>query len=105
MSKMKYKVGDRVRVRQWEAMARQYKVRNDGDIEIIGTPHYFIKEKKFLCGQVVTIEKVASDYYSIKEDFISHMVQIILSSVFLISSFFSSFISHMVQIILHLQMK
>jgi len=33
------------------------------------------------------------------------MVQIILSSVFLISSFFSSFISHMVQIILHLQMK
>jgi len=65
---MKYKVGDRVRVRQWETMARQYKVRNDGDIEIIGTPHYFIKEKKSLCGQVVTIEKVVSDYYHIKED-------------------------------------
>jgi len=28
MSKMKYKVGDKVRVRQWEAIARQY---NNGE--------------------------------------------------------------------------
>ena len=65
---MKYREGDRVKVRQWKALERQYRIRRDGDIELIGTPYYFIKEKKYLCGKIVTIEKVFSDYYYIKED-------------------------------------
>jgi len=31
---MKYREGDRVKVRQWKALERQYRIRRDGDIEL-----------------------------------------------------------------------
>ena len=63
---MRYKVGDRVRVRRWETMEKQYKVTKYGDIDISGIP--FDKKRKPFCGQVVTIKKVADGQYRIKED-------------------------------------
>jgi len=67
MSKMKYKVGDKVRVRQWETMARQGKLLHEG----IGFPEkrwLFLKENRIFCGLAVTIKNVADDYYRIEED-------------------------------------
>jgi len=74
MSKMRYKEGDRVRVRQWEAMARQYALLHNNDIGIYKELHrelylyrFPIMYRKF-CGQVVTIKEVENGYYRIKED-------------------------------------
>ena len=64
---MKYKVGDRVRVRQWEAMLRENELVCD-DIRFFGQPFIFPKTSKRLCGQVVTIKDVRDTYYWIDED-------------------------------------
>jgi len=63
---MKYKAGDKVRIRQWEALKRQYKLDEDGDIPKIG----FLKMMKEYCGKTVTINQidVTLDRYKIKED-------------------------------------
>ena len=64
---MRYKEGDRVRVRQWKAMARQGKLLSDG----ISFPEkwwIFLKINRKFCGQVVTIKGVANDHYRIEED-------------------------------------
>jgi len=67
MSKMKYKIGDKVRVRQWEAMLRGNKLVCD-DISFLGKPFLFLKTNRRFCGQVVTIKEVKDDYYRIEED-------------------------------------
>lgn len=64
---MKYKVGDKVRVRQWEAMMRQGEPLS-GDISFPGKPWLFIKMNKKFCGQIVTIKEVMGDCYRIVED-------------------------------------
>ena len=52
---MRYKVGDKVRVRQWDDMVEKY-----GMIEYcINTPNYlFVPEMRKHCGKIVIIEKV-----------------------------------------------
>ena len=63
---MKYKVGDKVRVRQWKAMERQY----DTDIlGIIKTPGYKFKGSGY-CGKIATITGVYKnyDYYRVDID-------------------------------------
>lgn len=51
---MKYKVGDKVRVRQWDDMAKEFG-ESFGSIDI---PHfYFPRSMEKYCGEVVTIEK------------------------------------------------
>jgi len=67
MSKMKFKVGDKVRVRQWEAMLRGNKLVCDS-ISFLGNHFYFPRQNKRLCGQIVTIKEVKDDYYHIEED-------------------------------------
>ena len=64
---MKFKVGDKVRVRQWEAMMRQGEPLC-GDISFPKEPFLFLKTNKKFCGQVVTIKEVDSCYYRIEED-------------------------------------
>ena len=64
---MKFKVGDRVKVRQWEAMLRGNKSVCDS-ISFLGTPFLFPKTNRKFCGQVVTIKEVWDDHYHIKED-------------------------------------
>ena len=62
---MKFKVGDKVRVRQWKAMEREYGLNEDGNIN-----HgcIFLQNMKKYCGQVVTIKKIYYNYYLIEED-------------------------------------
>jgi len=64
---MRYKEGDRVRVRQWEAMLRGNKLVCD-NISFLGKPFLFLKTNRRFCGQVVTIKGVANDHYRIEED-------------------------------------
>lgn len=45
---MKYKVGDKVKVRKWSDMALEFGVDDDGDIKM---PVYFIKDMEQFCGK------------------------------------------------------
>ena len=67
---MKYKIGDKVRVRQWDDMAKEYGFINSvkRDIDIPGCT--FVNSMKKFCGSVVTISNIVSDNsrYLIKED-------------------------------------
>ena len=63
---MKYKVGDKVKVREWDDMAKEFGVDSDGDI--IGTGLYlFAKSMKKFCGKTVTIKKIHASSYEINE--------------------------------------
>ena len=67
---MKYKVGDKVKVRKWSDMALDFGVDDDGDIKM---PVYFIKDMEQFCGKIVTIKECCVDldneeYYEIIED-------------------------------------
>ena len=67
---MKYKIGDKVKVRKWSDMALDFGVDDDGDIKM---PVYFIKDMEQFCGKIVTIKSrnVSLDeeeYYEIMED-------------------------------------
>lgn len=50
-----FNVGDIVRVREWDDMAREYGVDIDGDIN---TPVYFVKGMKPLCGDRAKITRI-----------------------------------------------
>lgn len=67
---MKYKVGDKVRVRQWDDMAKEFGFSGctKSNIDILGC--LFTNSMKKFCGSVVTISNIASDNsrYLIKED-------------------------------------
>ena len=68
---MKYKVGDKVKIRKWDDMAAEFDVDFSGDIE---TPSfYFTREMEKFCGKIVTIKYQCVDtddeeYYEIVED-------------------------------------
>lgn len=62
----KFKVGDRVKVRSWESMAKEFGIDGGGSIEV---PCVFVPKMRKYCGQVVTIRSVSSaGHYLIKED-------------------------------------
>lgn len=62
----KFKVGDKVRVRSWESMAREYGKDSYGAIKV---PCSFMPDMAEFCGKTVTISRViAGDAYRIKED-------------------------------------
>ena len=62
---MKYKVGDKVRIKTWEEMEKEFGVDRAGDIKI--TPS-FLADMNEYTGEILTIEKVEEDYYLMKED-------------------------------------
>lgn len=68
---MKYKVGNKVRVRQWDDMAKEFGFYGctKSNIDILGC--LFTNSMKKFCGSVVTISNIASDNsrYLIKEDY------------------------------------
>lgn len=65
---MKYKVGDKVRIKSldWYEANKD----NDGDISLIDSQYNFIREMANFCGMVVTVVNTcgASGYYDIEED-------------------------------------
>ena len=61
---MKYKVGDKVRVRQWDDMVKEFGVNNNGDIK-----NGFIGNMKHFCGRIYEIYKVYNYYYKLKDEY------------------------------------
>lgn len=51
----KYKVGDRVRIREWEDMEEEFGLDSDGDI--CGSP-FFVQQMKHLCGRTATVKEL-----------------------------------------------
>ena len=64
---MKFKVGDKVRVRSWESMAKEFGVDNDGNI-MLSSLHFW-KKMKHLCGTVHTIDEINGYGYHFKTHF------------------------------------
>lgn len=64
---MVLQVGDKVKVRSWESMKKQFGIRISGAINI--SP-YFIEDMQKFCGQTVTISEIPdrSCYFRIIED-------------------------------------
>lgn len=54
--KKEFKVGDKVRIRQWDDMKKEFGVDGDGDIDC--NTSFFVPEMKSLCGKEFVIEKV-----------------------------------------------
>lgn len=50
---MRYKVGDKVRVRQWDDMAKEFYVNDGGNIFVDG--YYFVNKMKQFCGKVYKV--------------------------------------------------
>ena len=60
------KPGDRVKLRTWEDMERQYGLDGDRDID---TPIYtVVQNMKKYCGTMVTVKTLKSDYFFIEND-------------------------------------
>lgn len=62
---MKYKAGDRVRVREWDDMAQEF---GAGTRDLIDCKFSFVSSMKKYCGDIVTIKKEISGGYKIEED-------------------------------------
>lgn len=61
---MKYKVGDKVKVRSWESMAKQFGVDRYGDIRMTNT--FFVDRMRKYCGEILTITRVNMSSYITK---------------------------------------
>ena len=58
MDDKRFHVGDKVIVRDWEDMAAEYEVDDDGDIVFPGDLPYFTTEMRQFCGQAFTVTKI-----------------------------------------------
>lgn len=56
-----FKVGDKVRIRDWEDMKKEFGVENLEDGENIPCKYSFTSKMKHLCGRTVVLEKINSD--------------------------------------------
>lgn len=62
----KFKVGDKVIVRSWDDMEKEYGLDGCGSIDL---GFGFVEEMREFCGKVVTIKAVFDEGYAIKEDY------------------------------------
>ena len=58
---MKYKVGDKVKVRSWDSMAKQFRVDCEGDIKL--STNTFVHKMRDYCGKILTITHVGVTSY------------------------------------------
>ena len=58
----KFKKGDQVRVRTWEAMLEDFNINEYEAIEMPDEGIVFSREMKRYCGKVLTIVKLEFDY-------------------------------------------
>lgn len=59
--KPKFKVGDRVRFRDWDDMVKEFETDKDGNIIVMDSDGFFVrfvKQMKYLCGTYATIEEI-----------------------------------------------
>lgn len=65
---MKYTVGDKVRVRAWDDMEKEFGLDANGNIKC---RCWFTEQMRDLCGKIVQIERVSTQFetYGIKDDF------------------------------------
>lgn len=63
---MKYKVGDKVRVRQWDDMVKEFGVDKFGNIKTKTGAHFLTRMKEF-CGGVYEIRSVLATSYWLKD--------------------------------------
>lgn len=67
---MKFKIGDRVQIKTWKEMKKEYGLDKDGDITPNDGGCGFVRSMRFLCGAFATVESV-NKYGEIKlKDFI-----------------------------------
>jgi len=66
-AKMKYKVGDQVRIKTWKEMKREYGVTPYGSIAT-GKEATFPSGMEEYCNKVMTISQIKDDMYYMKED-------------------------------------
>ena len=64
---MRYKVGDKVKVREWGDMAKEFGVYGDGFVVVLSDGCFFRPMCKY-CGKTMTIKAVNGDYYLIGDD-------------------------------------
>ena len=62
---MKYKVGDKVKVREWDDMVEEFGTDEDGDIDC---NLCFVKDMKEYCGKEMTVSRVLTGHYVLEED-------------------------------------
>ena len=62
---MKYKVGDKVKVREWDDMVEEFGTDEDDDIDC---NLCFVKDMKEYCGKEMTISRVLTINYVLEED-------------------------------------
>ena len=65
---MKFKVGDKVKVRSWEDMRDEFGTDDDGDIIIKEEKVYFLKKMLDFCGTTQIISAVRDKSYFFKND-------------------------------------
>lgn len=62
---MRYKVGNKVKVREWDDMIEEFGTDEDGDIDCnLG----FVEYMKKYCGKEMTVSRVLTGYYTLEED-------------------------------------
>lgn len=88
---MRYKVGDKVRVRQWDDMAKESGLNDCGDIN-----NGFTQSMEHFCGRIYEIYKVYNYYYILKDEsivfdwcFTDEMLEDVVSPSLETSSLFS----------------
>jgi hypothetical protein len=62
---MKYKIGDKVKIKFWDRLVSQFGIDCNGDIPCDG---HFVKSMNHLCGKVWTIEQLTCSGYYILND-------------------------------------
>ena len=65
---MKYKVGDKVRVREWGDMAKEFGVYGDGFVVVLSDGCFFRPMRKY-CGKTVTITRAEINHYHVDDDY------------------------------------
>lgn len=60
---MKFKVGDKVKVREWDDMAREFEVGKNNSIQTPVMP--FVDDMKMFCGRQCSITKEYSGFYQL----------------------------------------
>ena len=61
---MKYKVGDKVKVKSLE----WYETNKDTNDNVHLSDEYFVSEMSIYCGKIVTIYKISEPFYFLEED-------------------------------------